>query len=438
MNDTSATAARVALAAGLRASQAVAAAFEAVPRHVFLPEFDAAAAYRDAAVVTKSDADGLPVSAATQPAMMAVMLDQLGLAPGQRVLEIGTGTGFNAALLAVLTGRGECVVTVEVDAGVAAATRAALATAGYPEITVIAGDGALGARDRAPFDRIIVTAGAWDIPPAWLQQLAPGGRIVLPLSVRGIQLSVALDRDGERWVSGSACRCGFIRVTGPFGGPETMLPLGPQPGLHAESVDGTPPDAGELYRALSGPATEVPTGLRADDVAQLADLDLWLTLTEPCLGRLNLLGRHEGRADPGQRRIAGLMPLGGLVTAVDPGLLGIATLGPPADSGWGRPGPFEIVVRGYGPAGAGLADRLAERAAAWHAQARPGAGRLRITAAPRGATTSPAGATTSPAGARTSPAGGRTSPAGTRTSPANAELVIDRPHVRLSVGWTDG
>lgn len=431
MSEASATAARITLAGRIPASQAVADAFQVVPRHAFLPEFSEADAYEDTAVVVKSDADGLPVSAATQPAMMAVMLDQLGLAPGLRVLEIGSGTGFNAALLAVLVGRGECVVTVEIDAGVADRARAALAIAGYPKITVIAGDGALGAREHAPFNRIIVTAGAWDIPPAWLQQLAPGGRIVLPLSVRGIQLSVALDRHGERWVSASARRCGFIRVTGPFGGPETMLPLGPRPGLHAESVDGTPPDAGELYRALSGPATEVPTGLRADGVAQLADLDLWLTITEPSLGRLNLLGRHEGRANPAQRRIAGLMPLGGLVTVAGPGPLGIATLAPPADSGWGRLGSFEIVVHGYGPAGAGLAARLAERSAAWHAQGRPDASRLRITVSPTGARTLPAGSTTSPAGSWTLPAGAT-------TYPANAELVIDRPHVRLSVGWTDG
>jgi len=104
MSAPSATAARTALAGVLPASATVAAAFLAVPRHEFLPELGAAQAYQDASVMTKSDADGLPVSAGTQPALMAVMLDQLGVAPGQRVLEIGTGTGYKAALLAHLVG----------------------------------------------------------------------------------------------------------------------------------------------------------------------------------------------------------------------------------------------------------------------------------------------------------------------------------------------
>ena len=72
---------------------------------------------------------------------------------------------------------------------------------------------------------IIVTAGAWDLAPQWLAQLCPGGRIVLPLSVRGIQLSVGLETLGDHLVSTSACRCGFIRMAGAFSGPESLLAL---------------------------------------------------------------------------------------------------------------------------------------------------------------------------------------------------------------------
>jgi protein-L-isoaspartate(D-aspartate) O-methyltransferase len=136
-----------------------------VPRHEFLPGLGAAQAYQDASVVTKSDADGLPVSAGTQPALMAVMLDQLGVAPGQRVLEIGTGTGYNAALLAHLVGDQRSVVTVEVDGELAERARAALASAGFGGITALCTDRAVGAPERAPFDRIIVIAGVWDIRP---------------------------------------------------------------------------------------------------------------------------------------------------------------------------------------------------------------------------------------------------------------------------------
>jgi protein-L-isoaspartate(D-aspartate) O-methyltransferase len=405
VSEPSEMAARTALAAGLPASATVAAAFLAVPRHRFLPGLGAAEAYKDRCVVIKSDADGLPVSAATQPAMMAVMLDQLGLAPGQRVLEIGTGTGYNAALLAHLVGDQRLVVTVEVDAEVAERARAALASAGYGGIAVLCTDGGVGAPEQAPFDRIIVTAGVWDIPPAWLWQLAAGGRIVLPLSVRGIQLSVPLNRDGDHWTSGMACRCGFIRVAGSFAGPESVLSLGPQPGLHGHIVDGAAPDAGALYRALSGPAEQVPTGLEVADVPELASLDLWLTLTEPGLTRMNMLGRHEGKANRAQRRIAGLLPLGGLVGAATGGALGVAAVSQPAGGNQGR--PFEAVIHGYGPHGPALAARLARRATAWQGQGRPAAARLQLAVYPPG----------------------------TEPVPVPSGLVLRRPHGSLSVGW---
>ena len=92
------------LLAGGMAAPTVSEAFLAVPRHVFLPRESAAQAYEDTSIVVKSDADGLPVSASTQPALMAVMLEQLGLAAGHRVLEVGTGTGYNAALIAEIVG----------------------------------------------------------------------------------------------------------------------------------------------------------------------------------------------------------------------------------------------------------------------------------------------------------------------------------------------
>ena len=91
---------------GRTPSPAVQAAFAAVPRHLFVPELTPAAAYADDALVIKYDPDGLPVSSSSQPAMMAIMLEQLGLEPGHRVLEIGTGSGYNAAVLAHIVGPG--------------------------------------------------------------------------------------------------------------------------------------------------------------------------------------------------------------------------------------------------------------------------------------------------------------------------------------------
>ena len=247
---------------GRLTSPGVEAAFRSVPRHLFLPEMAASEAYQDEAFVIKTGADGLPVSSSSQPAIMAIMLQQLGLAPGHRVLEVGTGTGYNAAIMTHLVGEGGSVVTVDIDADMVARAQANLAAAGYLNVIVICGDGGFGAPDYAPYDRVIVTAGAWDLAPPWLAELGPGGRIVLPLSVRGIQLCLALEREAGHWRSRSACRCGFIRMAGVFASPEPFVPVGPQPGLHAQSDDGRPLDAEALYAALTGPVTDVLCGVQ--------------------------------------------------------------------------------------------------------------------------------------------------------------------------------
>ncbi|MGH3885395.1 MAG: methyltransferase domain-containing protein [Pseudonocardiaceae bacterium] len=101
--------------------------------------------------------------------------------PGHRVLEIGAGTGYNAALLAHLVGPAGKVTTVDIDSKVVRGARECLAAAGYRGVSVVCGDGEFGYSDHAPYDRIVVTAGAWDLPPAWVDQLAAGGRLVVPL-----------------------------------------------------------------------------------------------------------------------------------------------------------------------------------------------------------------------------------------------------------------
>jgi protein-L-isoaspartate(D-aspartate) O-methyltransferase len=159
-------------------------AFLAVPRELFVipvaPQQGLEPVYRDHAIVTKRDAQGRPTSSSSQPSIMAVMLKQLDVRPGQRVLEIGAGSGYNAALLATLVGAGGLVVSVELDDQVARAARAALAQGGYP-VQVATADGRHGWAAGAPFDRIIVTASTDDVPRAWFDQLVVDGRLVLPL-----------------------------------------------------------------------------------------------------------------------------------------------------------------------------------------------------------------------------------------------------------------
>ncbi|MEV4255359.1 methyltransferase domain-containing protein [Spirillospora sp. NPDC049652] len=117
-------------------------------------------------------------SSSSQPSLMAEMIEMLELRPGMRVMEIGTGTGYNAALLAHMLGAGN-VVSVEIDPEVAEHARGALDRAGYP-VTVVTGDGEDGYAAAAPYDRIIVTAAAHTVPYAWVEQTRPGGAILVP------------------------------------------------------------------------------------------------------------------------------------------------------------------------------------------------------------------------------------------------------------------
>ncbi|MEV0279461.1 methyltransferase domain-containing protein [Streptomyces sp. NPDC050610] len=153
-------------------------------------------------------------SSSSMPSLVFSMLGDLDVRPGQRVLEIGTGTGWNAALLAYRLGAAN-VVTVEVDGAVAARGRAGLERFGLP-VEVVHGDGALGSPERAPFDRVIVTCGVRRIPGAWLEQTRPGGVVLLPWGTYyGVDEAIArlvVGSDG-RSASGSFTRpVAFMRM----------------------------------------------------------------------------------------------------------------------------------------------------------------------------------------------------------------------------------
>jgi protein-L-isoaspartate(D-aspartate) O-methyltransferase len=433
---------------GRLTSPAVEAAFRAVPRHAFLPEMAASQAYQDEAFVIKTGEDGLPVSSSSQPAIMAIMLEQLGVARGHRVLEIGTGTGYNAALLAHLVGPEGSVVTVDIDSDLVARARANLASAGYHDVTVVCGDGGFGAPGHAPYDRIIVTAGASDLAPSWLAQLGPDGRIALPLSLRGIQLCIALERSAGHWQSRAACRCGFIRMAGSLASPESYAPLGPQPGLHVQTEDGRPPAADALDTALTGPYSDVLAGVRVGGLPELGEADLWVTVMEPGLARLTITGRRPQRGEAlpmlpfgmlatsdsgpgdgsrvaaasgvagdsavagGTEAVSGSAAAGGSAVAGGFGVAGLLPATPPSAA---RPEyqEYEVVVRGFGPGGAVLAERLAGRVAAWQASGRPLASALSVSAYPHEGP-------------------GQDAPV-VPASPGQA--ILDRPHTRLVLAW---
>lgn len=415
--------ARTALADFLRDSvevdAAVEAAFRQVPRHLFVPELQPPLAYQDESVVVKVGDDGMPLSSSSQPTMMAIMLDQLGLQRGHRVLEIGAGTGYNAALMAHIVGETGSVVTVDIDGELTARASASLAAAGYGQVHVACADGALGFPGRAPYDRVILTVGAWDIAAPWLEQLATDGLIVLPLSVRGLQMSVALERVGEYLRSRSAVRCAFIRMTGALAGPEVFLPAGPQPGLRIETDDGRALDAEAVYEALAGPAAEVAADMPGLTRSELGDADLWLTLAEPELVRVTLLGDGSGNS-----AASALRSLGGLAETARPdGRLGLAALALGPSVAASRPAPgdraaagrlaadrMELLLCGYGSSGTELAGYLAARAGSWHRLGRPGITDLRLRVYPAGSASMP-------------------------TGQVDGELVFRRPHATLALDW---
>ena len=137
--------------------------------------------YSDRPLVTELDAEGRPISSTSQPWLVARMLELLELAPGMRVLEIGAGTGYNAALIAEIVGRAGLVVTLDVQPRVVERARRLLDRAGYGEIRVLHRDGAQGAPEFAPFDRLVATVGCPDVSWSWAEQLTPDGEMLIPL-----------------------------------------------------------------------------------------------------------------------------------------------------------------------------------------------------------------------------------------------------------------
>ncbi len=193
----------------------VAAAFRAVPRDAFLPGVSAAQVARNEAIVTRWDAAGRPITSSSQPSMMAVMLEQLEVRPGDRILEIGAGTGYNAALLAHLAGSGGHVIAIDIDDEPALQARANLIRSGYTHVEVFQADGMHGWADGAPYDRIIVTASARNLAPAWAAQLDRAGCLVVPLSSGEMQRSVAFVHDGDHLISRSSVPSAFMPLRGP-------------------------------------------------------------------------------------------------------------------------------------------------------------------------------------------------------------------------------
>lgn len=274
-------------------------AFLEVPREVFVPEVVAdrglRAVYTDEAVPTKTDAHGMALSSCSQPGIVAAMLELLDVQPGHRILEIGAGTGYNAALLRVLVGPRGRVVTLDVDPEAAVRARRAIRAAGF-RARVVAVDGRRGWEQGAPYDRIIATASSDHVPPPWFDQLADGGTLVMPLrlteAVPFRQIVVALVKNGAALRSRAVVPGGFMRLRDP--GDDVSLPW---PQISAlEEVQGrrTPVAAlsgatlgalsegarRRLLRAALEDPTTLPLGLRVGSEEQYG-FEVFMALAAP-------------------------------------------------------------------------------------------------------------------------------------------------------------
>jgi protein-L-isoaspartate(D-aspartate) O-methyltransferase len=372
-----------------------------VPRHVFVPHVSIEEAYRDHYIATKTLPDGEVVSSSSQPGIMATMLEQLDVRPGHRVLEIGAGTGYNAALLAHLVGAAGRVTTMDIDGDIVAAARTHLDAAGVAGVQVVCGDGWAGDTEDAPYDRIVLTVGSHDISPVWRAQLAPGGRLLLPLSLPAVQASVAFD-NRDAWLESVSVRgCNFMRIRGAAALPMRRVAIGPEPapivwprGTH--TVDG---EAVHALLHMRGEHRATALVVPEDDLHD--GIVAWLGLHEPTSAWLAADGKAVARGlvpaffrgEDEWVSTFGIFESDGLALFI-------------RDVSISDDGGVSIGIRTHGNPGVG--ERLRAATVGWDEAGRPTLADLRIRAYPM-------------------------EPA---YHPRSREIVLTRPHTHFALDWS--
>ncbi|MCT7350969.1 methyltransferase, FxLD system [Streptomyces sp. 15-116A] len=337
-------------------SQAAIDAFRTTDRHAFLPGVDLESAYKEDAVPIKHDEHGEMISCISAPSIVATQLEQLGAHPGHKVLEAGAATGYNAALLGKIVSPGGQVWTLDVDQDLVAGANRHLAEAGVDNATAVMADGAAGLPEHAPYDRIIFTVGAGDVPVKILDQLVPGGRLVLPMRIRGsISRSFAFERDGDTWKTVSCEMATFIPLRkGVCDDVYTLVPMAGEGNVRLETFSEQDVDRDALRTVLDQQQTKIYTGVKFRQGSAWEWLYLYLACVLP-----NGLSRL-----PGQR--PGFTPhFGwGSMAALDGGSLAYLSIREGEDEK-GR--YWEVGVIGHGEGGAGLAERVVSEIRDWDA-----------------------------------------------------------------------
>lgn len=190
------------------ADKRVLEAFLKVPRHLFIPEAVQGSSYADYPVPIGE------CQTISQPYIVALMTETLRLKGNEKVLEVGTGSGYQAAILAELTGE---VYSIERLEALKERAQKILAQLGYSNIRIRSGDGTMGWPEEAPFERIVVTAATPSIPRPLIEQLANGGKLVAPVGERSSQMLILAEKNNGRISETPVCGCVFVPLVGEYG-----------------------------------------------------------------------------------------------------------------------------------------------------------------------------------------------------------------------------
>jgi protein-L-isoaspartate(D-aspartate) O-methyltransferase len=339
----------------------VEAALRTVPRHLFVPDAPLEAAYANTTVSVKDDADGASISCASQPDVVALMLDQLGIEPGHRALELGAGTGYNAALLAHLVGESGHVTTIDVDDDLVEGARAHLAAASVTNVESLTRDGALGHTEGAPYDRIIATVGAHGIPHAWLDQLAPGGRLLTPQRLKGsVSRSIAYEKRDGCWGSIGSKMNTFMplrRGIADDGRRDVPLTSDGTVRLHAPAIQYI--DDAALSSVLEQPRTEEWTGM----TVRAMDSPEWMELFVSCSMPSGLVRMHFPQEARGALLTADPYPSS--TAAVEKGAVAYLARRPSTQTTAQGGKLWEFGVIGHGPGSDKLVAQVADAVRTW-------------------------------------------------------------------------
>lgn len=361
------------------------AAFRTLPRANFAPPGTPIEwIYRDDVIPIKQQGD-IWVSTITNPGGIADMLERLQIEPGMRVLEIGAASGYTAALLAHLVGESGQVTTVEIDPELAQMARRNLDAHGLHRVHVAHFDGSLGYPANAPYDRILLTVGAWDIPAAWREQLTADGRLLLSLWVRSVQRLFLFQRTETGLMAHGAHAMSFVRMRGQAAGDEGKTRFGPENLLYAETDNRHATHGEQLYTLLQQPPQQHSTGIRLCAAEVLNALVFYLAAHLPNFGSIG------ARRELAQQNLIACLPglshrhceTAGLLTA---NALCLLHCPPEQNPFFSRPDlpdlyrnlvDFDLHLRTHGAQPQAITAQLRQAIEQWQAESRPSDARLR-------------------------------------------------------------